>query len=142
MDQINPDIIVTPLKQIFHPKGNVYHALKRSDPGFVDFGEAYFTTVICNEVKGWKKHTRMVMNLAVPVGQVRFFIYNEATGKVSSYDVGQDNYVRLTVPPGFWMAFRGLGAELNLVMNIASIEHDPAEATNVPLETYPFFTEL
>lgn len=141
MDQLNSSVTVTPLKQIFHPKGDVYHAMKRSDPGFVDFGEAYFTTVICNETKGWKKHTRMVMNLTVPVGKVRFYIYDEVAGRAISYDVGQDNYVRLTVRPGFWMAFMGLDCDLNLVMNIASLEHDPAEAVNVPLETYPLITE-
>ena len=46
---------VTPLKQIFHPKGDVYHALKASDNTFVGFGEVYFTTINQGETKGWKK---------------------------------------------------------------------------------------
>ena len=48
-------ITLTPLKQIFNPKGNIFHALKKSDIGFNGFGEAYFSTINQNEIKGWKK---------------------------------------------------------------------------------------
>ena len=34
----------------------------------------------------------------------------------------------LPVPAGVWMAFRGIGEDLNMLLNIASIEHDPSEA--------------
>ncbi len=33
-------VIVTPLKIINVPGGDVFHALKKDDPGFTDFGEA------------------------------------------------------------------------------------------------------
>ncbi len=141
MDQVSKEILVTPLKQIFHPKGDVFHAMKQSSPGYVEFGEAYFTTVHSGEVKGWKQHTRMQMNLVVPVGKVRFYLHDESSGQTSHYELGAENYARLTVPAGYWMAFTGLGQDLNLVLNLASIEHDPTEAINVPLETYPLDVE-
>lgn len=143
MDQINdrPVPFLTPLKQIFHPKGDIYHAMKASDQGFSGFGEAYFTTVHQAETKGWKRHTRMQMNLLVPVGAVRFYLHDETSGKTTQYTLGPENYARLTVPPGYWMAFRGMEHKLNLVCNLASIEHDPAEAVNVSLETYPLETD-
>ena len=53
-------------------------------------------------------------------------------------ELGSEHYGRLTVPPGVWMAFHGLGSELNLVFNLASIEHDPEEALTAPLERFPF----
>ena len=43
------------IKPISNPKGDIYHALKRSDKSFRDFGEAYFTSIKKLEVKGWKK---------------------------------------------------------------------------------------
>lgn len=141
MDQVSealPAPLLTPLKQIFHPKGDVYHALKASDAGYAGFGEAYFTTVIEGETKGWKKHLRMQMNLVVPVGQVCFYVHDENTGMTTPYLLGTGNYARLTVPPGYWMAFRGMSGGTNLVCNLASIAHDPLEAMNVALETYPF----
>ncbi len=142
MDQLNAAVApyLTPLKQIFHPKGDVFHAMKASDPGFAGFGEAYFTTVHHGLIKGWKRHARMQMNLIVPVGSVCFHVHDDASGKTTQFVLGAENYARLTVPAGYWMAFEGMGTELNLVCNLASIEHDPEEARNVPLETYPLET--
>ena len=50
-------VVLTPLKQIKHPLGDLYHAMKKSDKDFSGFGEAYFSTVNQGCVKGWKKHT-------------------------------------------------------------------------------------
>ena len=38
-------VIVTPLKTIFHPKGDIYHGIKKDDNGYLGFGEAYFSTI-------------------------------------------------------------------------------------------------
>jgi dTDP-4-dehydrorhamnose 3,5-epimerase len=132
-----PAVVVSPLRRIEHPKGDIYHAMKASDAGFAGFGEAYFTTIVEGEIKGWKKHTAMQMNLVVPTGEVLFLVHDESAGETSQYVIGASNYARLTVPPGYWVAFRGLAAGLNLVLNVASLEHDPDEARNVPLETFP-----
>ena len=126
------NIILTPLKQITHPKGNVFHAMKKSDDGYDGFGEAYFTTVYENDVKGWKKHNKMTLNLVVPVGSVEFVIYDGV--KFESIVLSQENYQRLTVKPGLWVAFCGRSDNLNLVLNLASIEHDPDESDNLDIE--------
>lgn len=132
-----PPVIVTPLRRIEHPKGNVYHAMKVSDDGFAGFGEAYFTTVIPGETKGWKQHIAMHMNLVVPVGEVEFHVRAGDDGETHCYTLGDSNYARLTVPPGHWVAFTGRGAGLNLVLNLASLPHAPSEAVNLPLEAFP-----
>ena len=126
-------IILTPLRQIYNLKGDVYHVLKKSDNSFDGFGEVYFSTIHKDKTKGWKKHTKMTLNLVVPVGRIKFVIYNEDTRKFSSVTLSQDNYQRLTVKPNFWLAFKGL-EKSNILLNLASIEHDPAEAVNIELE--------
>ncbi len=126
-------VICTPLKQIQHPKGDIFHAMKASDNGFFGFGEAYFSTVHAGDIKGWKKHTKMVLNLVVPVGSVEFVIYNEVSKKFTSIVLSQSNYCRLTVDSGLWMAFRGID-EYNMLLNLASIEHDPNEAFSIELD--------
>ena len=138
MDKIIEGVILTPLKQIVNPKGDLYHALKKSDNGYKSFGEAYFSTVIKDEIKGWKKHTVMVLNLIVPIGAVEFIIYDDridssTKNQFFSLILSQENYQRLTVPAGVWMAFRGIGEDLNMLLNIASIEHDPSEAISKQL---------
>ena len=130
-------IILTPLKQIHNPKGDIFHAMKKSDDGYDGFGEAYFSTVHKADVKGWKKHTKMTLNLVVPIGAIEFVVYNEDTKEFLSVVLSQDNYQRLTVKPNFWMAFRGVG-ENNMLLNLASIEHDPEEAVNIELESIPY----
>ena len=57
---------VFPLKIINTPNGEVKHALKNSDDSFSGFGEAYFSSVDFGTIKGWKKHTQMILNLIVP----------------------------------------------------------------------------
>ena len=70
-------VTLTPLKQIYNPKGNIFHAMKKNDDGFDGFGEAYFSTVRKDDIKGWKKHTKMTLNLIVPVGTIEFVVYDE-----------------------------------------------------------------
>ena len=126
-------VIITPLKQIKNPKGDIYHALKKSDNGFDDFGEAYFSTIKQNIIKGWKKHTIMTLNLVVPVGEIEFVIYDEREKEFFNIKLSQKNYKRVTIKPGLWLAFRGIKSE-NMLLNLASILHDPDEAINLDLD--------
>lgn len=124
---------LTPLKQILHPKGDIFHAMKATDPGFAGFGEAYFSTIHPHDTKGWKKHLRMTLNLVVPVGAIRFVVHREEDHTFFSTILSRKSYARLTVAPGLWVAFRGLGED-NMLLNLASLPHDPTEAENRPLE--------
>lgn len=125
------DILATPLARIPAVGGEVMHALKQKDAGYGGFGEAYFSWVAAEAVKAWKRHTRMTMNIIVPVGQVKFvFCLNDT---FRSEVIGVDRYARLTVPPGIWFGFQGLAASKSLVLNIANIQHDPAEVERLPL---------
>lgn len=131
-------VTLTPLKQIHHPKGDIYHAMKKSDDGFTAFGEAYFSTVRKGDIKGWKKHSQMVLNLVVPVGTIEFVLFDDredspSKGEFFTTVSGQDTYQRLSVPANIWMAFRGI-EENNLLLNIASMEHDPSEAIALDLD--------
>jgi len=126
-------VILTPLKKIHHPKGDIYHAMKKSDYGFNGFGEAYFSSINQNDIKGWKKHSVMTLNIIVPIGKIKFVVFNEDTKKFFSETISSNNYQRLTIKPGLWVAFQGIQEE-NLLLNIASTEHEPAEAKNLILD--------
>lgn len=134
-------IILTPLKQINHPKGDIYHAMKREDPGFIGFGEAYFSTILQGMVKGWKCHSQMTLNLVCIMGKIHFVFYD---GRECSSTFGQfmevtlspetpELYRRLTIPAGVWMAFIGIGENKSILLNLADITHDPTEQINVPI---------
>lgn len=139
----DPIPFITPLKRIPTPGGEVMHALKAAEDSYVGFGEAYFSTVEKGAVKGWKRHNLMTLNLIVPVGAVEFVVYDEGAApeeRFRSFTIGAatGNYARLTVPPGLWMAFAGRAEGLNLVLNVASIGHDPDEVDRADLQAFPW----
>ena len=144
MDEIDIEgLILTPLKRIHHPKGDIFHCLKKSDKGFKGFSEAYLTSIKNGEIKGWNKHKMMTLNLVVPFGDVTFVIYDgreKSSSKREFFKVSlsQTNYQRLTIPPGLWLAFRGNGNSTNLIFNIANIEHDPNEIEKMNLDKIPY----
>lgn len=136
-------VLLSQLKIIDTLGGNVLHALKLNDPGYYGFGEAYFSFIEPSVVKGWKRHREMTLNLVVPVGAVRFVIYDDRQDS-STYQMFQEvtlsknNYWRLTVPPMVWLGFQGIGNQENMLLNIASIQHDPNEADRKLVDEIPF----
>ena len=128
-------VILTPLKQIQHSKGDIFHAMKASDVGYEGFGEAYFSNVSHDEIKGWKQHTEMALNLIVVIGEIRFVIYDGRT--FFNVTLSINNYQRLSVSPGLWVAFKGLSPS-NMLLNLASIEHKPSESTNMALDGFDY----
>ena len=101
-------IILTKLKKIYHPKGEILKAITKSDSVFSEFGEAYFSVINQGDIKGWKKHTKMISNLIVITGEIEFVFHNEITKEFFSIKISQNNYKRLTIKPGLLMAFRGI----------------------------------
>jgi dTDP-4-dehydrorhamnose 3,5-epimerase len=122
------EIAVTPLSRIFSPDGDVMHGMKSNEPSYHNFGEAYFSWIHYRKIKAWKKHQKMTLNLIAPLGEVRFIFYCEDSSTVFREErIGERNYVRLTVPPNIWFGFQGLAKPSSLILNLASINHDPDE---------------
>ena len=122
------NIVITQLSTFDVDGGRVMHGIKKNDIGYVDLGEVYFSYIDPKAVKAWKKHNRMTLNLVVPLGKVRFVFCDPLSeGHYRVEDVGEGNYVRLTVPPGIWFGFQGIALQPSLVTNIADLQHDSAE---------------
>ena len=128
-------VILSPLRKITHPKGDVLHAMKASDEGFSGFGEAYFSTVNKLDIKGWKKHNKMTLNLIVVTGTIEIVVYNGVD--FFNTKLSKDNYQRLTIEPGLWTAFKGL-SDKNILLNLANIEHNPSESNHVELDAFKY----
>jgi dTDP-4-dehydrorhamnose 3,5-epimerase len=130
-------VTITPLRQIHDERGKVMHMLRSTDPHFRQFGEIYFSCVYSGVVKAWHVHDRMVLNYAVPVGKIKFVLYDDRAGSPTRGDVqeifmGPDHYCLVTVPPLVWNGFKGVGGEMAVVANCASIPHDPGEIRRLP----------
>lgn len=129
-----------PLKHINVPKGDIFHVLKSTDDGYVGFGEAYFSLIKAGEIKGWKKHNRLTLNIVVIVGAIKFIIYDDRVGS-KTYGKFEEvtlspnhNYQRLMVEPGLWMAFQGMAEnKVSILLDIIPEPHDPTEACKTDL---------
>lgn len=142
MDNHIEGVLLTTLKQIKHPKGDVYHAMKKDALGYVDFGEAYFSSILGGLIKAWKCHSHMTLNLVCMVGKIHFVLFD---GRENSSTYGKfmeatlspecpELYRRITIPPGVWMAFVGIAEGKSMLLNVADIPHDPTEQVNIPAE--------
>ena len=128
-------VTLTPLKIIKNPKGDIFQALKVSESEFNGFGEAYFSSVKKNVVKGWKKHTKMTLNLIVVVGEVKFVIYDSYN--FFTINLSKNNYQRLTISPNLWLGFQGI-YDQNILLNLANIEHNPSESLNEDISVFDY----
>jgi dTDP-4-dehydrorhamnose 3,5-epimerase len=145
MDKVNniKDVVISPLKIISHPKGDIYHGIKNTDSSFSSFGEAYFSLINYNEIKAWKKHFKMTLNLIVPLGEVRFVLIDQrinssTKGNFLDINISSKNYKRLTIPPNIWIGFKGISKTTNLILNVANIIHDPNEQVNKDLDSIKY----
>ena len=118
-------------KTILVENGNIKPGLKSSENSFEGFGELYFTEIHKNKVKGWKRHTKMQLNLLPIVGDIVLYIKRELHHTPEEVSFGSDDYKLVCIEPNVWFAFKGI-ADVNIMVNLASIEHDPSEVENVP----------
>lgn len=132
---------ITPLKQILDERGKVMHMLRCDSEVFQGFGEIYFSCIYPGAIKAWHIHSRMTLNYAVPFGHIKFVLYDDrlessTRGELQELFLGSDNYCLVTVPPMVWNGFKGIGAEMAIVANCASIPHDSSEIKRVnPLDS-------
>ena len=123
------DVLITPLSIIETLGGNVMHGMKVSDSGFSGFEEVYFSEVGFNAIKAWKRHKEMTLNLVVPVGKIKFVIFDDREREVQFQEItiSRDNYCRITVPPMVWVGFKGVSKGSSILLNIANMMHNTKE---------------
>lgn len=136
------DVKVAPLRQIPDERGKIMHMMRADDPAFEGFGEIYFSVVYPGVIKGWHLHRAMTLNYAVVSGSIKLVLYDEresspTRGELMELFIGEANYARVTIPPGVWNGFKGVGVQPAIVANLATIPHDPAEISRLdPFENH------
>ena len=127
-------VSLTGLRQIIDERGAVLHHMRNDAAEFTVFGECYFSEMLPGVVKAWKRQREQTQNLAVPIGRVRFVIYDDrksspTNGKLDVVELGRpDDYNRLRIPKRVWYGFTCLSASPALVANCADRIHDPLDA--------------
>ncbi len=129
-------VVIKSMRRIPDDRGKILHIMKSSDSEFSKFGEVYCSTVYPGVVKGWHLHSEMTLNYVVLKGKIKFVLYDSRKesptfGELQEVYIGDDNYVRVKVPPGVWNGFKGLGLTESFIINFTDIPHDPNEISRL-----------
>ena len=75
----------------------------------------------------------------VPVGEILFVMFDDREDSVTKGTFQEvvlsayENYGRLVVPPGVWMAFQGKSDKVSMLMDIIPEVHDNEESDKCDL---------
>jgi len=133
-------VILTKLKQIKDDRGAVFHVIKNDSESFYSFGEAYFSKINENVIKGWKFHKKMKQNFCVPYGKLKLVLFDNRVNSESRGQLNEillddmENYIRVTVPENIWYSFKCISNDYCLLLNIANIKHDKEESMQMELD--------
>ena len=136
-------VVVRPRRRIADERGAVFHMLRNDAEEFEAFGEIYFSLVYPGVVKGWHRHREMTLNYAVPVGMIKLVCFDDRDGSATAGNLvevhtGALDYALVTIPPGVWNGFKGVGTEPALVANCSTTAHRPDEIERLD----PFDNEI
>ena len=140
-------VYFVPRRVIPSSQGEVRHVLKNTDPEFsldaLPFGEAYISILFPDLRKDWKLHTGSVSRLAVLQGTIEFVMHDmretsPTFGQFQRETVGDQQYGLLVVPAGVAATWRNVSEGNTMILNIATLPHDPAESKIIPFEEIEF----
>src|SRR5205814_6096541 len=99
-------------------------------------GEVYCSTVNSGAVKAWKRHRRTTQQISVPIGSVRFVVYDDRSASSSQGDIqvielGEYKYCLLEIPSLLWYGFQGLSEGASLIVNCIDSPYDDSEVERV-----------
>jgi len=121
------NIKIKSLKVINLPEGNIVRILKKNELKNWTFNEAYFSKIKFGKIKAWKFHLKMTLNLVVPCGKVKFVFYSEKNKIFKVIKIGENQNLRLIVPPKIWFGFKGLSRNESIILNLTNTKHDSKE---------------
>ena len=132
---------IFPLKVFTDERGALLHMLRLESSNQERYGEIYFSEINPGVIKAWKYHSRMTQRLTVPVGRVKFVLYDDREGSptrgaIATFVLGRPEFYRLLViPQGIWYGFKGISENASLIANCPDIPHDPSELHSASIDS-------
>ena len=124
------------LEKILDERGYVAHFMRNDDVDFQKFGEVYFAAAFPGAIKGWHIHKKMTLNYVCVAGNAKVVLYDHrpdspTRGTIEEHFIGDNNYARLTIPPGVANAWTPVGGNWALLANCATEPHAPGEMERI-----------
>ena len=116
---------ILPLTQHCDDRGRVMEILRKDDPHFVGFGQAYFSSIYPGVIKAWHAHEKQTDCLSIIHGMAKIGFYDSRPkshthGKTHRIVVGEHHLVLIHIPPGIFHGFKAISPNEVLLINLPS----------------------
>jgi dTDP-4-dehydrorhamnose 3,5-epimerase len=125
-------VTINRLKVVPDERGWLMEILRCDDPLFEKFGQVYITTAYPGVVKAWHYHKKQTDNFTCVRGMMKVVLW-DARKESSTYQnlvelfVGEKNPVLISVPPGVYHGFKGIGTDTAYFLSIPTLPYNYAE---------------
>lgn len=125
------DVLVKEL--LVHPddRGRLFEILRRDDPHFRQFGQAYVTTTYPGVVKAWHRHQRQDDHFCCLVGMIKLVVHDDRPGSATrgatqEIWLGEHKPRLVVVGRGLWHGWTALGTREAMILNLVTEPYDHA----------------
>lgn len=127
-------------KKIYNINGNLSKLLSKKSLSYKNFGELYLTNIKYKSIKGWKYHKKMISNIFLISGKVKFVIVEKKNNKIIFVEhiLSSENKNHIYIPNKTYFAFTGLSKTESTLINFASIVHDKKESLSFNLSEFNY----
>jgi dTDP-4-dehydrorhamnose 3,5-epimerase len=120
---------VKPLRVIPDERGRLMEMLRRDDDLFIEFGQAYLTTMYPGVTKAWHYHKLQHDHFVCVRGMIKLVLYDEREGSptkgvVNEFFLGDQNPQLVQIPPDVWHGFKNIGETESLIVNVVTRPYD------------------
>ncbi len=106
-------------------KGDVFKILDKKSKNYFGFGELYITSLKKGTTKGWNLHKKMVLNLIVIKGKVRFVM--KKNNKINITTLSHNKKEILTIKSNVWIKMINLDSNTSEIINFANLKYNKNE---------------
>ncbi len=127
-------------KIINNKYGNLRKLLDKKSSSYNSFGEIYLTNIKYKKIKGWKYHKKMISNIFLISGKVKFVVVKKMNNKIDfcEFILNSKDYNQIFIPNKTFFAFTGLSKKESTLINFASILHNDKESVNLKLNEFSY----
>jgi len=119
-------------------RGYLYEMLRRDDPFFTQFGQAYISATNPGVVKGFHQHFKQVDHIVCVHGQVKLVLVREGPEKVEieEYHLSPLDPKMVIVPTDIYHGWMCIGNETALIVYFSTHTFDPDSPDEARLDPH------
>jgi len=119
-------------------RGFLYEVLRRDDPQYRKFGQAYINYTEPGVIKGFHKHMENEDNFVCISGRLKLVIVDEETEEAREFFLGAENLVCVNIPANLHHGWLVLGNERACVLNVSTEPYNSSEPDEVRISPDSF----